>query len=911
MRNFLAKIWVPILLVGAAGLQTFGIDAARMSGLAATADSLHLFGQTDSSDAVALPGDSVLFSEELPDSTFAEDADTLFIAARDTIKVPDSLRLTDPFKYKYYIAIKDSTTRFAVRDSLMQAGDSLELHKLDSLYIKDSTEVAQAKFNAWYNSLSRKERRKYDYEQALPAKIAEMNRKLAVKDSIKAVKDSILEATPRILETYVLPDSLQYKQIITWTRDRNFQDMKVSMIDTSYNYNFHEYPFYKTDLGASYLGVIGSPVQTYNYFKRDTEDNAIFYAPYKCYNYSPETLPNYNTKTPYTELAYWGTLFANTQKEESNIKILTTQNITPAWNITLQFHRFGGNGILSKEKVNNRNAVIATNYLGKKYMMHAGFIYHKVAKDENGGIVDNSWIRDTTVDAREIAVRLSNASNMLKKNTVYLDQSYRIPFSFIRQLQGRKDRKRQEAVRDSIMASGDSLAIEALLEREQEEALEKKSMRADTLDKNITSAIFGHSSEYSVFRKKYEDNISLSETDGRSFYNDRFYLHPTKSADSLRVMKLDNKVFVRLQPWASDFIVSKIDVGIGDKLTNYYSFRPENYLGGKANVTMNSVYVYAGARGQYKKYLEWDVNGKYNFLGYEVNDFLISGNIAFSAYPFRRDRKSPLTLKAHVETSLREPDYYEQHLFTNHYKWDNDFGKISVTKAQASLEIPRWNLSAAFSYGLLSGNIYYDTEGIVRQNTTPMSVMTAEVRKDFKLWKFHLDNKVLLQFSSNKDVIQLPLLALNLRWYLQFTVVKDAMDMQIGANAMYTTKWNAPAYNPVLGVFHNQDKNLYGNCPYIDVFINMQWKRCSIFLKAVNLNMGWPNKSADYFSADGYIAPQRAFKIGISWPFYILPGRANSTSGSSAARGGKGGPSLGGGSGMSSSNGRSASRATR
>ena len=317
MRNFLAKIWVPILLVGAAGLQTFGIDAARMSGLAATADSLHLFGQTDSSDAVALPGDSVLFSEELTDSTFAEDADTLFIAARDTIKVPDSLRLTDPFKYKYYIAIKDSTTRFAVRDSLMQAGDSLELHKLDSLYIKDSTEVAQAKFNAWYNSLSRKERRKYDYEQALPAKIAEMNRKLAVKDSIKAVKDSILEATPRILETYVLPDSLQYKQIITWTRDRNFQDMKVSMIDTSYNYNFHEYPFYKTDLGASYLGVIGSPVQTYNYFKRDTEDNAIFYAPYKCYNYSPETLPNYNTKTPYTELAYWGTLFANTQKEVS------------------------------------------------------------------------------------------------------------------------------------------------------------------------------------------------------------------------------------------------------------------------------------------------------------------------------------------------------------------------------------------------------------------------------------------------------------------------------------------------------------------------------------------------------------------------------------------------------------------
>ena len=89
MRNFLAKIWVPILLVGAAGLQTFGIDAARMSGLAATADSLHLFGQTDSSDAVALPGDSVLFSEELPDSTFAEDADTLSMAVETFVNGMD------------------------------------------------------------------------------------------------------------------------------------------------------------------------------------------------------------------------------------------------------------------------------------------------------------------------------------------------------------------------------------------------------------------------------------------------------------------------------------------------------------------------------------------------------------------------------------------------------------------------------------------------------------------------------------------------------------------------------------------------------------------------------------------------------------------------------------------------------
>jgi hypothetical protein len=121
------------------------------------------------------------------------------------------------------------------------------------------------------------------------------------------------------------------------------------------------------------------------------------------------------------------------------------------------------------------------------------------------------------------------------------------------------------------------------------------------------------------------------------------------------------------------------------------------------------------------------------------------------------------------------------------------------------------------------------------------------------------------------------------------------MKMQIGANVLYTTKWNAPGYNPVLGVFHNQTEKEYGNCPYVDAFVNIQWKRASIFVKFVNVNMGWPNKSADYFSASGYIAPQRAIKFGIHWPFYIQPGRGKSSTGTAGKGNMGGGPSLPGG----------------
>ena len=908
MKDLLAKIWVPTLLVMLAAVQSFGIDMQRSAGFYRLADSLNLISLDDSTVAEkpvidSLQKDSLrldtLFTDSLAVDTSA--IDSLILTARDTIKVPDSLKEKDPFFYKYYIAVKDSLTRVQVRDSLMAAGDTLELMKLDSLYIKDSTETAIAKHNAWYASLSRKERKKYDAQQRLPLLIAKANAKIARKDSIKAYKDSVISAKPRILETFAIPDSMQYKRIIMWEQDRHFGNIKLQEIDTTYNSHFTELPFLKEDVNATWLGVSGSPVQYYNYFKRTEEDNAVFYSAYMPYTYSAETLPQYNTKTPHTELAYWGTLFSTKEKEESNIKILTTQNITPALNLTLEYQRFGGRGMLRREDTDNRTAVIAANYLGKKYQMHTGFIYNRIIKSDNGGLIDPYLIRDTLVDAREIDVYLKDAGTNIKRNTVFLDQKYRIPFDFINKIKEKKEQKRQTAVRDSIMAAGDSLEIAAFLEQVKADSVARAvadslAMLADTLGigvhEDITTAFIGHSSEYSVFRKSYHD--AIGDNYGRDFYHNRFYLNPAMSADSLRVMRFDNRVFLSLQPWSADAIVSKIDVGLGDKLASYYSFKPIDYLEGSSNVFQNSAYLYAGANGQYDKYLIWDAFGKYNFAGFGVNDFEIDGNLTFSAYPFRRAKNSPLTLKAHFETSLKEPDYYQQHIFTNHYKWDNDFSKISTTKVEGSLSIPRWKLDASVGYALLSNNIYYDTLGIVRQNTKPMSVLTASLRKDFSVWKFHFDNQALLQFSSDPDVMPLPLLALNLRYYFQLDVVKNIMQMQIGLNGTFTTKWYAPAYNPVLGVFHNQNAEKYGNSPVVDAFVNVQWKRACIFVKVMNVNMGWPFEKADYFTAAGYIGTQRVLKFGINWPFYVQPGRNNSTGPAGPAGSGSGRAATGG-----------------
>ena len=84
------------------------------------------------------------------------------------------------------------------------------------------------------------------------------------------------------------------------------------------------------------------------------------------------------------------------------------------------------------------------------------------------------------------------------------------------------------------------------------------------------------------------------------------------------------------------------------------------------------------------------------------------------------------------------------------------------------------------------------------------------------------------------EVLPLPKLTLNLRWYFDIDVVKDVMNLQAGVNAIVNTRWYAPAYSPDMGQFYNQVDEQYGMIPYCDVFINVQWKRASIYVKYLN-----------------------------------------------------------------------------
>ena len=123
MKNLWSEIVVPAVIAGLTVIGTVGVESTRTVRPDARILVLRevrldtLRRDTIPPDTVKKPApvrkDTVL--QDLSDDSFdffgvsVQDADTTpRIYARDTMKVPESLRTTDPFLYRWYVATKDS-----------------------------------------------------------------------------------------------------------------------------------------------------------------------------------------------------------------------------------------------------------------------------------------------------------------------------------------------------------------------------------------------------------------------------------------------------------------------------------------------------------------------------------------------------------------------------------------------------------------------------------------------------------------------------------------------------------------------------------------------------------------------------------------------------------------------------------
>ena len=635
------------------------------------------------------------------------------------------------------------------------------------------------------------------------------------------------------LESYFFTDSIRGLRNFQWHIDRNTNNVEVVPVDTTLSLWRLDYPHYHKRLGNNSTGGLGQASQEVNYFERTTSRDFTFAQPYDAYAYDLENAPFYNMKHPYI----WMTYLESGQKSyrEEHFEIMTSQNINPSTSVSLNYKARGSKGKYDRSRIKNQNFAATFAHTGRRYSVHAAYMHNLIDQQENGGVVGEWAIADTVFEMPSgVPMRLAGAeaNNLYRNNSFFVKQSIGIP------LQRMTDR-------DFSMAE-------------------------------LSAVYIGHLFEYNSWSKCYTDKYSTyideryDRNDDGSFksHTDTYYkdwfLNPTESRDSICERLITNRLFVQVQPWNRDGVVGTIDGGIGLDLHTYSQFALKDYLSGKLErVKKSSWFAYAGINGKVRKYVDYGASFKLYPSGYRGGDFDLRGHASFTAFISGK----PFKISGEFSQSAISPGYWMNNWLSNHYIWSNDFNKENETRFNVAFTVPDYGIELGFWQSVVTNKIYYGADCLPAQHDGAVSLTSIYAQKDFNIKGLHLDHRVLVQLTSDRTVVPVPLVSAFLSYYYEFWVKRDVLRAQIGLDGRFNTSYYAPGYNPALSVFYNQNEVEIGNYPYIDAFVSAKWKRMRILLKYQHLNYNLFG-NGESFQIARYPLNPGMFKIGISWTFY-------------------------------------------
>jgi len=636
------------------------------------------------------------------------------------------------------------------------------------------------------------------------------------------------------LESYYFDDSIRSLPNFMWTVDRDMNDVEIAPLDTTLMNWRIDYPYFVNGLGDMTMGGLGQSTLPFNYFERPNSPDFKFSQPYDTYTYRMENVPFYNSKTPYLNMTYLES--GQKRYREEHFEITTAHNASPSTGFNVNYKARGTRGLYDWQSTKNHNLSVAFNHTGKRYSVHAAYVHNKISQRENGGAVGLWAVADTTFEHPSgVPMKLAEAQaeNVYRNNLFFIKQAYAIPF---------------------VPVTDYDFSVATL-----------------------PAVYVGHIFEYNSWTKLYTDKRATytderGEIDDKGNYKavekeyyENWYISPTTTRDSIRERVVSNRVFVEAQPWDRNGAVGRLGGGVGLDLHYYSQFDFSSYLAGKYKVDKRtSWYAYGAISGKIRRAVDWGADVKYYPSEYRGGDLSLNGHLTLTA----RFRGHPVILSGRFSQTRLSPSYWQENLFSNHYVWSNSFKKEDETRIEVSLKIPSWALEFGAWQGVVSNKIYNGANSLPAQESSAISLTSLYARKDFRIGGLHLDHRVLLQWSTNQEVIPVPLCSAYLSYYYEFWVEKKhVLRMQIGIDGRYNTAFHAPSYNPALSAFYNQRDYKVGGYPYLDAYITAKWKRMRIFLKYQHANMGLFG-NGEYMTLAGYPQNPGMFKWGVSWGFY-------------------------------------------
>jgi hypothetical protein len=611
------------------------------------------------------------------------------------------------------------------------------------------------------------------------------------------------------------------KIIRQWHLSEDFTEEVPVPFDTVFSL-FHRYRISdrQSPVNAT-LGNYGLPFYQMNFFDRISDPDKFLYTNYYPFMYHPGNSVFMNTQVPFTEMVW--TYGAPRETSEQTFRIRHSQNVNRFLNFGLIYDIIYSLGQYNYQRAEDKTFTFYSSYTGPKYKIYFASGINSIISYENGGIPETEELGLT--DTREIPVNfgsLNLAKSILKNQNILLVQRYTIGS--------------QPVTNDSTVQK-------------------KKSFLG-------LSGTFSHILTWENNKRTYSDNYPQS-----GFY-DTIYINSSITFDSLYSRELTNTV--RFDFTTDETRKFRLGGGVGlrNELFRYSQIVPTHDTNfadtARWNRGNNAIVgrLYNNIGGKFS----WKANGELFLTGYRAGDFSLKGEI-IKSFSLKKGTASWIVNGSIVN---RQPSFWYEQWGGNHFEWSNNIKKEFRIDLGTSFIYPAFNTEVIINYAIIDNYTDFNTLALPSQYAGGLSVAALVARKEIRAWKFHFTADAIVQKSSNRDILDLPLFAgrsaIFFEHNFRFKQTNGRLSAQLGADAIYNTLYYPYLYMPATGRFYRQNKEMTGNYPFINVFLNLKLKRTRFFIMMDHLNSGFMGEN--YYFVPSYPMNIRMLRYGLAWTFY-------------------------------------------
>ena len=495
-------------------------------------------------------------------------------------------------------------------------------------------------------------------------------------------------------------------------------------------------------------------------------------------------------------------------------------------------------GVLNGSGAKDHFLDATTNYFtpDSRLQIQAGFIWQSFDIDENGGLTNDSIFTNNLMSNYSgLPVKYSNSGSKHSRHDLF----GRITYNLVQQV----DQVRE---RDSLVVRYDTLINDTASDRHAiiDTLVVTDTFRVGT-PRVFNAGVFGvearyHRQKRSSYIMGESDSTLWSETSATLFWtNDAYPDYRWRNPLKVKLGIVPRRLGVTLRKDT----LSAPDTLVSTAVINPF-FKAELQLW-KGCLT-----------------LEGELDNSLLNLNSAIKepDWRASASLFF---PFDSAGNTFIELSAALQQKMPEVRMLMTRGFTMAPILSKNYGiHLSHQSDSNFFRVVDLELHAS----QMDHHVWYDSTIAVCVGDKSLWLAQAALTLRMAWGWFHVDMQHLFQHSTEKEQLDVPLWGCKNSLYGDFTLFRGALRMQLGTDMRYFTAYHPNGYDPATGVVYNQNREV-GDYIWADVFLNLQVKRASIYLKAGHLNALWES-SPRYFLLPHYPGQKFGLFWGLTWNFF-------------------------------------------